>query len=357
VVAQEYDTKQTKQWLAWLARNMQLHNQEVFLVENLQPSWLHNRLWRLVYVIASRLLFGLIFGLMVRRENGLIQGLIYGLTVWLAVSSFDIYRLEWLDNWRDRKRVTNFWWSVINIVSIGLFFGLTDGLANGLLFGLFFGLRGSRRKWINDTQTIESLHWYWGKALKGGLRDGLIAGVIFGLFIGLSRGMKDGLSYGLVDGLSAAVTLGLIFAPMGAILNGLGYEIVETKSVTNQGMRLTIRNSIISGLFTFLLTGLIAWLIEGLIVGLSNGIIHGLEIGIGFGLIGTLWYGCFDVIQHYTLRLLLIIQGYTPHNFARFLDYAVNRIFLQKVGGGYRFIHRMLLEHFAETYEPEKGHG
>ena len=29
------------------------------------------------------------------------------------------------------------------------------------------------------------------------------------------------------------------------------------------------------------------------------------------------------------------------------LDYAADRIFLQKVGGGYIFIHRLLLEHFA----------
>jgi hypothetical protein len=32
----------------------------------------------------------------------------------------------------------------------------------------------------------------------------------------------------------------------------------------------------------------------------------------------------------------------------RFLDYAAKDLnFLQKVGGGYIFIHRMLLEHFA----------
>jgi hypothetical protein len=36
-----------------------------------------------------------------------------------------------------------------------------------------------------------------------------------------------------------------------------------------------------------------------------------------------------------------------PWNYARFLDYATERLFLQKVGGGYIFVHRMLLEHFA----------
>jgi hypothetical protein len=37
-----------------------------------------------------------------------------------------------------------------------------------------------------------------------------------------------------------------------------------------------------------------------------------------------------------------------PWNIARFLDYAADRIILRKVGGGYIFIHRLLLEHFAK---------
>ena len=36
-----------------------------------------------------------------------------------------------------------------------------------------------------------------------------------------------------------------------------------------------------------------------------------------------------------------------PLNYIGFLNYASERVFLQKVGGGYIFIHRLLLEHFA----------
>ncbi|MEO0836826.1 MAG: hypothetical protein AAFY16_12815, partial [Cyanobacteria bacterium J06642_3] len=54
------------------------------------------------------------------------------------------------------------------------------------------------------------------------------------------------------------------------------------------------------------------------------------------------------VIQHFSLRLILWINGFIPWNYAHFLDYATHRTFLQKVGGGYIFIHRMLLEHFAQ---------
>jgi len=53
-------------------------------------------------------------------------------------------------------------------------------------------------------------------------------------------------------------------------------------------------------------------------------------------------------VKHFSLRVLLYSNGFIPWNYARFLDYATERIFLQKVGGGYIFIHRLLLEYFAQ---------
>jgi hypothetical protein len=44
---------------------------------------------------------------------------------------------------------------------------------------------------------------------------------------------------------------------------------------------------------------------------------------------------------------MLYRLGYAPWNYTRFLKYATDRLFLQKVGGGYIFVHRMLMEHFA----------
>jgi hypothetical protein len=64
--------------------------------------------------------------------------------------------------------------------------------------------------------------------------------------------------------------------------------------------------------------------------------------------LGALWYGGLDIIQHYTLRLILWYRGHIPRDCTRFLDYATERIFVRKVGGGYIFIHRLLLEYFAD---------
>lgn len=46
---------------------------------------------------------------------------------------------------------------------------------------------------------------------------------------------------------------------------------------------------------------------------------------------------------------MLTFNGYTPWNYARFLDYCTEQLLLQRVGGGYRFIHRLLQEHLLKT--------
>ena len=51
------------------------------------------------------------------------------------------------------------------------------------------------------------------------------------------------------------------------------------------------------------------------------------------------------------LRQTLTRRGNLPANLTRFLDYVASLILMHKVGGGYIFIHRYLLEYFAELDE------
>ena len=92
-------------------------------------------------------------------------------------------------------------------------------------------------------------------------------------------------------------------------------------------------------------------------VGLSAGLIAALSIGLKVWLVAGLIAGSLAglerggsaVIKHYALRLILWLNGYTPFKFIKFLDQCAKLILLKKVGGGYIFIHRMLLEYFADT--------
>ena len=64
--------------------------------------------------------------------------------------------------------------------------------------------------------------------------------------------------------------------------------------------------------------------------------------------------GGFMVVNHYFIRFLLIRKGYMPRKYITFLNYCVDLIFLRRVGGGYIFVHRLLMEHFAEMYKKHR---
>jgi hypothetical protein len=53
-------------------------------------------------------------------------------------------------------------------------------------------------------------------------------------------------------------------------------------------------------------------------------------------------------------RILLAIRGVFPWRYQRLLDYSVDRILLRRVGNGYIFVHRLLLDHLADKYEEEQ---
>lgn len=154
--------------------------------------------------------------------------------------------------------------------------------------------------------------------LFDGSPSGLIVGLFGGLIYGLIGGLIGGLSFGLIGGFR-------------------GPDILQ-KVKPNQGIFRSVQNAAILGICTFFI-----FLLLFSFLGLFNGLGFGL---IG-GLIGGLSGGGSACLRHFLLRFMLYHKGYAPWNYVRFLDYATERLFLQKVGGGYIFVHRMLLEHFA----------
>ncbi|MEW6495595.1 MAG: AAA-like domain-containing protein [Cyanobacteriota bacterium] len=288
-----YPKSLAKRWLIWLAQKMVQESQTVFLIERIQPSWLETKQQKWMYCIGVGLIGGLIIGL----GGGLNLGRLFGL-------------------------------------NIGLIAGLILGLGGGLIAGLILGLT------IDRIEPVETLKWSWGKA-KNNLRSGLWIGLIVGLIYGLSSTVilwiqGAALSEGLLYGISGFGT-GLIFI----LLRGLTGGGMETSTVPNQGIWQSAQNAVVFTLIGVLALGVMAQL-------LGATIFFSTLIGVLFGLFSTAGIAC---IQHFTLRLVLYFNGCIPWNYARFLNYATERIFLQKVGGGYIFIHRLLLEHFAQMEE------
>nr|WP_277879171.1 NACHT domain-containing protein [Leptolyngbya sp. FACHB-711] len=312
--ASEYPKPRVLRWLSWLANQMVQEKRTIFLIEKMQPTWLQNRGEEKAYRMRVFIVFGLIFGLL------------YG-------------------------------------VIVGLLVGLIVGLIYGLIFGLIFGLSVGL---ANRIEPLEQLSWSWQRAKAKFIREfftgvgyGLLYGPIFGLIFGLIAvllyrpidgllfGPIDGLLYGLDSGLSAGLIGGLIGGLIFGLGSGLGSSEIIHRTVPNQGIRTSLRNCLAFGLIGGLIGGLIFGLIGGLSVGLSVGWYSGLIGGLIFVLLFGLKYGGVACIQHFILRQMLYQKGRIPWNYAKFLDFASDRLLMKKIGGGYVFFHRMLLEHFA----------
>lgn len=140
------------------------------------------------------------------------------------------------------------------------------------------------------------------------------------------------------------------FGLIGFIICGFTSSEIEFKTRANQGIYKSLLNATIIGITLAIVSGIINGLFYGFVYQLSfnKSLLLGTIIGFFHGLMGGLLSGGISCLQHFTLRLILWLDGYIPWNYANFLDYSTNRLFLQKVGGGYRFVHRLLQDHFAQ---------
>ncbi|HEY9676050.1 MAG TPA: TIR domain-containing protein [Waterburya sp.] len=339
---QPYTKAQTLHWLNWLAQRMRQFSQTVFLIEEIQPTWLQTKSQQRAYYIGVKLLLGVIWGsvhvgLLAGQINGnvitfdllnnllgilggVIGGMLYGV----------IGGLLWE---RVNESTNHFIARLINGLLLGGIFGPIFGLVYGkVMYGLaytvIYGVIGvfiyNPLHFKQGIEPISTLKWSWRKARQYS---------IVGLLIGFA--LKLGTSMPLISCLIFGLILSLIFGFEKA--NEVGRE-----TVPNQRIWQSTANAGKLFVSIGLLTGLILGVFENPVFGFVNGLIFGLAAA----LIGGQGAGIV-CIKHFILRCILWRNGYIPWNCTRFLDYAADLIFLQKVGGSYVFIHRLLLEHFA----------
>ena len=288
---QLYPQKQAQQWLVRLARQMVKESQTIFLIERMQPTWLETKRKRWSYALGVGLLGGLISGIF---------------------ASVNLTMTRGMNN--------------------GMIAGLILGLCGGIIVGVVFGCA------IANIEPVEMVKWSSAKAkeaLLPGMRIGIIVAIVslfaylcFGWFLDWNRYWLEGSLYG-ISGLGS----GVVFI----LLRGLTGGGIQQHTIPNQGIWQSAKN-----MTFFALIGVIALSPLAGLVGLP--LLFGVIFGLVFGMASPAGIAC---LQHLTLRIILYFDRSIPWNYARFLDYATQLIFMQKVGGGYIFIHRLLLEHFA----------
>jgi len=411
-VEHTYSPVQTVRWLKWLAIRLEPYGQTPFLIERMQPDWMQtNRqkpsrlplimllagpLYGLIVGLLSGLIFGLfigvsnwlngtwlvrlnekmIAGLLIELIAGLIVGLIFGLNDRLSGKFKKINPIEQSGMlWRSLKSslyATLFWGLFVGL-SVGLFSVLVSGLISGwlvgLISGLISGLCGGLLGIFREIEPAKHLSWSWQR-IKSNLIFGLIVGLLSGLIVGLLSRLGGGSLVDLISRLHEGLIVGLSVGLSGGLIGGLilqpstrtDIQTQENTQTPNQGIWLFARHSLVTGLIFGLLfgllfglpSGLLIWIGgDGLLIGISGVLTFGLPAGLMGGMIGGLIGGGDVVMKHCILRFILWSQRHIPWNYARFLDYATALIFLRKVGGGYIFVHRLVMEHFAGLDEKE----
>lgn len=291
-----YEENISRKWLIWLAHNMQKRSQSIFLIERIQPNWLSTKKAKFLY----SLLFSLSFG----GIGGLLIGMIFWLTVGVLFQNI---------------------WGFILAASLALFYALMGSTWASLTIG----------KVSCEIEPLETLDWSYKNIIKS---------IISGCFAGVLIYKLTNMSIFLIIGLLIGITFGV----QGPNL--------EKTMIPNEGIWQSLKNTIFFSIIGALGLGIPAafqtkelLLIVTHSISLQNKIsnINLISSGIIAGLCFGLTKPGIACLQHFILRTITFITQYTPWDYAHFLNYATERIFLQKVGGGYIFIHRSLRDHFA----------
>jgi hypothetical protein len=367
--------------LGWIAKQMKLRGESIFQTDALQPDCLGG-IMRFWYWLISRVTVCFVLGategaylslLTLFRvplpgldvpfattfSKGVWVGLLFGVGAGFADSA-------WFGHLRSRGNQQHGprapWpYVVINVVLLYSLFASVNWFMwhfwwrapFGLIWALLIGLRIRNSGLGQDIRMPEIRGWSWRSAGKGFVSGEVIGGIIFGFGSAIIEGVT----------LSTFLFAGTLYGVAGAIFMGWRANTIALRIQPNQGIRLFARSMLKGGLLLGATTvAFITFYVivdqsfsSGLDAGFAKVALAGLILGIVVGgyaaVCGALWYGGIDVINHYVLRVLLWISGRTPLRLIHFLDGAVEIRLLRRIGAGYEFIHRSLLEYFA-TIQP-----
>ncbi|MBW4516050.1 MAG: TIR domain-containing protein [Timaviella obliquedivisa GSE-PSE-MK23-08B] len=321
---------QTQHYLQWLAGKLKKSFQTELLLERIQPEWLDTRNQKLQYRLTSMLIFGITgvptfmlaitptAGLLYRLTGGLIAGgLMIGLPFGLINAFSEIETVGVFRTWMSREARRE----IVRCLKEWLPFGLLLGVLAGQFLSLIIGLSGERT--FAHLITLLFVEVFFG--LVSGLMIGVSIGLIFGMTVGMKQDLEVRLrpNQGIWNSLQSTLWIILLSYISGVIL--VSFPVAIADGIGKRKDWHMIAGALLQNLSIILIP---QWLAVSIVLGFTLG-------GVAF-------------IQHFCLRLILTSNQSAPWHYARFLNYCVERRLLQRVGGRYRFLHRELLEHFAE---------
>lgn len=152
--------------------------------------------------------------------------------------------------------------------------------------------------------------------------------------------------------LNTLIEVAFIYVPATVGILSLKRKKIEIREKFNEGISKLISDVFLKSTILFLIVCLGLWIHQNSFVHFKDYgfivFIDGLFGGLGAGIITGLIVGGSNIIKYFVLRFILFCFGHTPWNYSRFLDYCSELLFLQRIGGRYRFLHRSLQEYFRD---------
>lgn len=360
-----YSQQEILDWLIWLAKHMSDRDQTIFFIEQLQPTWLDTSRQRRDYRLNSHALMGVMLGVisgchmtpMAGWHNTGASTLVFLPLLVISISGSVL--ASFLFNGLRRLSPQ----LVAGFVSASIYVAFFAATAEPFLrigpnntylsrlFPIFMDWIGIALFWSWMRDHIVVVHrviWSWLSALRFvGVGMAAYVGIYLPIRLLLNEYQGDDWINLLYEPL---LTLGFA-SSFGGIALGNSPP-VETITAPNQGIHKALRNAGILACTIGPIGMLAAWRYA-----------HGnpyefAMLAVSIGLIAAMLGGQRSgqvLIQHFVLRVILWRNHYIPWNYARFLEFAVQRMFLHRAGGGYLFMHRSFMEHLAEKAHLSRG--
>lgn len=288
---QTYQPQDAVRWLSYVARALGQRLQMLYYVDFADLSWLPPaRRWTVV--AAASLLAGILSGV----ATGLLMHLFFG---------------AW--------------------------YGLAVGLITGIvMFGLkmIFGVELPYQE-MGWPERLRELVGIWG---CGTLFAAMLLGLIGGL-LGLTTGAIAGTA--LTTGTAIGSVAGALVAL--PLMTAAGAALSDRDIGRDYPTGTDLPDAIWLSCALAVTFGIPAAGILGAVYG-PAGVLAGAVIALAAGYL----YSGIALLGHWLSHIWLVRSGLVPRRQANFLNFAAQRMLMLKVGDGYMFAHRLLLEHFAQ---------
>ncbi len=306
-----YAEADMRAWLHWLAATLVQRAQTLFLLEDVVPEW---------FLSPRAVLWA----------NGLtvvITTIVSSLWCWFVLAT---------TTWAQDASDDSFLIFGVFTAPVAVLLGLLHGRTSGPVDALHIRYPGWRTLVRNTLR---------GAALGAPLGGALMYAGCYAVFPEEPEAARE---FAVAFAGVGAVTFGLLFAARSLVAATMLGERSEPGALVKRSAR--------SAAVTLAASILVSWPFAGRgALGMSRG---PWEWMLNVGLIG-LWFvgwagiflaferGGYFLVRHYLARVILWRTRRAPWRYSRFLDVAVERLLLRRVGGGYIFVHRALMEYLA----------